>query len=277
MRSGLTRGFDPRLPSNRFVLLMTPVAGIVAGVVTLAVGDGLGVAVQAGFGAGGAGFLAWATTRELHPDRPVLAAVALLLAPWGLLVTRPDLLAAGVGLVVARIVAGTTGRGIQWVDVAWVGTLALVATWRPAAAPVLAVGAVAVLAVAVVSARRRGETAALGMMIAAAAALGPVLADVTIDPVIDALSITGVALGVVALLGPRSVRVGTDRVGGTITPGRVRAARAVVLVSAALGALVVAPATLAPLWASLAGVALRPGAPAAGSQDPEIRSHSRMA
>lgn len=258
MRSGLVRGFDVSIPSNRLVLGGTPVIGAVAGLVTLIVGDGFAAAVGAGIAAGGSGFLAWATTRELHPDRPGLAGMALLAAPWGVLLVRPDLLVAGLVLVVARIVSGTTGRGLRWIDVGWVAGYAALTTGRDAAAVVLGCAAVAILATAAVVPRRRRETIVLGVLVAIAAAAAPAISGALFDPRVTPLLAIGLLAGVVAVGGPSGVATPTDREGGVISPRRVRAARGFATIAAGATAMVVDPATLAPVWAALAATALRP-------------------
>lgn len=258
MFSGLRRGFDLTYASNRFVLFLTPVVGAVAGAVTLIIGDGWGNAVGAGISGGGASFLAWTVARELHPDRPSLAAAAFLAAPWGLLMVRPDLLASAVVLVVTRIVAGTTGRGVGWIDVVWVSGLCGLALWRPAALAALGVGAVAVLAVAAVGEHDRRATATLGVVLAGLAFAAPAVSGAILDPAITPILIGGGLAGVVALFGPRGVASATDDGSRRISRRRVWSARLVATGVAFATSVVADPATLAPVWAALAATALRP-------------------
>ena len=255
-RSGITRGFDLSLPSNRFVLLGTPAAGVVAGVVTLLAGDGPATAVRHGFSAGGATFIAWAVVRELHPDRPVLAALAAVVAPLGLVAGDPDLLAAAVVLLGARVVAGTTGRAMRWVDVAIVGAVAFPVAMRPTGSGVLTSTAIALLAVLPVQDRRRLQLATGAVLVAGLAALGWWGFEAGFDP--DPWSIAAAALGASSLMGPRRVTAGTDRSGGRISPRRVRAARGFALIAAAAAAVGSDPATMAPVWTALAATGSRP-------------------
>ncbi|HEX5631528.1 MAG TPA: hypothetical protein VFY15_07700, partial [Acidimicrobiia bacterium] len=163
-RSGITRGFDLGNAGNRFVLAWTPMAGALAGLVTLVAGDGWSAAVGNGFSAGGAAFLAWAVTRELDPDHPTTAIAAAVIAPLGVLRAGPDLLAAGVILIVARIVAGTTGRGLRWPDLAILGAVAIPVAWRSTGMGVLITATSALAATIPRQSRRRLELTAATLM-----------------------------------------------------------------------------------------------------------------
>ncbi len=256
-RSGITRGFDFGDAGNRFVLAWTPIAGAIAGLVTLVIGDGWGTAIRNGSSAGGAAFLAWAVTRELDPDHPGTAIAAAVVAPLGVLRAGPDLLAAGVILIVARIVAGTTGRGLRWPDLIIVGAVVVPVAWRPTGAGVLVTAVVALTATIPVQSRRRLELAVVTLVVAGAAvvALSRFEAHFTVDP----WMLAPAALGLMALAGPKRVEVGTDREGGVISPRRVGAARLFAWVSAAAaGVGGAATATLGPVWFALAVVGLRP-------------------
>ena len=118
IRSGLGRPLDPALPSNLFVLVAAPLAGIAAGAWRLLAGDPFGDAVWGGILGGGAAFLAWAITRELDPVRPATAALAALSAPWTLLAGDPALLGLAIVLLGSRVAAGTTGYRLYATDAA---------------------------------------------------------------------------------------------------------------------------------------------------------------
>jgi hypothetical protein len=250
---------DLAYPSNRFILIATPVIGSIFGAVALLRSETFGDAVGWGFSSGGAAFLAWTIARELHPDRIWVATVATLVAPLGVLLVRPDLWAAAVVLLVTRAVAGTTGRGMRVADVALLGTVAAIAATRDAGPFVVGVGVVGLLLVARWSERgRRNALAAAGLYVVAAtiSAFFSGISSVSTEGWI-VLGV-GVALGVIAASGPRRVSIGTDRPGGTIDPGRVRAARLIALLSAGLATVAVDPATLLPVWVALGATALRP-------------------
>lgn len=256
LKSGITRGLDVSYPSNRFVLAATPGVGIVAGLATLIAGDGWGAAVANGFSAGGITFLAWTVARELHPDRAWLATVAALVGPFVLLLGEPDLLAAAVVMLTARIVAATTGRPLYWVDVAVVAAVAVPVAVRATGPGVLSVSAVALFAIVPLQDRRRLELVAAAVLLAGLAAYSWTRVDFGFDPAPWAFVAAG--LGAIGLLGPTRVEVGCDREGGVIVPRRVRAARAVALASLVLTATMAPPEALAPAWAGVAVLALRP-------------------
>jgi hypothetical protein len=256
LRSGITRGFDLSYPSNRFVLVVTPAAGIVAGVITLAVGENWAAGFRNGLAAGGATFLAWALGRELHPDRAGVAALAALVAPLGILGVGPDLLAAALLLLGARVVAGTTGRVLRWFDVTLFSIVAGPVAFRASGPGALTMTAVALGVVLAHQQRRRLETAVTVIALAGLAVYSWTRFDFAFD--LDRWFIVPALLGLVPLAGPGRVEVGTDRAGGTVASNRVCAARLYVWISAALAALALEPAALAPVWAALAATALRP-------------------
>lgn len=254
VRSEITRPFDLSLASNRFVLIATPLSGVAAGLVTLAVGDGWALAVRHGFSAGGATFLAWALVRELHPDRLGVAVVAAALAPFGLFLGTPDLLATTVVLLAARLVAGTTGRGLRWADLVIVTAFATSVAMRSTGAGVLTTTAIALFGVLLVQDRHRLDMAIATLIVAGLA----VYAWWDIAVAFDRWTIVPAVLGAFALLGPRRVTSATDRPGGVISPHRIRAARGYTLTAAALAALFSDPSAMAPVWIALAATAMRP-------------------
>lgn len=100
--TNLGRTFDLRLTSNRWLFFASGMAGLIS---LIASGD-LGLAV----GVGGSGFLAWVAGRELDPDHPVAANLAVVAAPlavWQL--GRPSLLAVYLLAVTARVLLRSTG------------------------------------------------------------------------------------------------------------------------------------------------------------------------
>jgi len=250
IRSGITRGFDLSYPSNRFILAATPAAGVVSGMVTLLAGDGWGTAVRNGFGAGGLAFVSWALTRELHPDRVALATVAAIVAPFALLVSEPDLLASATVMIVARVLAGTTGRSIHWFDVALIVVVAAPVAWRPTGPGVLGASAVALAGVILLQDRRRSRLAVASGSLAVLAGFAWWRVDFAVD--VETWMVAVVVFAALAVVGPRRVAVGTDRPGGTVSPRRVQAARGFALIAAAAAATTTDPAAMAPVWVALA-------------------------
>ncbi len=108
-----------------------------------------------------------------------------------------------------------------------------------------------------IQSRRRLELTAAVLILAVAAVVA--LLRLEVDFTLDPWMIGPAALGLVALIGPKRIAVGTDREGGTISPRRVQAARLFAWVSAAAAGIGgAATATLAPVWVALAVVGLRP-------------------
>ncbi|XWX04657.1 hypothetical protein VZO05_03705 [Aggregatilineales bacterium SYSU G02658] len=106
--TALGRAIDPiNYRSNLYIVLLTPAAGIVAGLVTLLNGGDLGAAVAAGFFTAAAVFIAWVYTRDIDPDYNasafLAAAATLVTAPAPLVIISLAALAPMLR-VVSRIV-----------------------------------------------------------------------------------------------------------------------------------------------------------------------------
>jgi hypothetical protein len=253
VRSGNTRALDLGLASNRFVLLATPLAGGVAGLITLTIGDGLDEAVRNGISAGGAVFICWALARELDPDNPWVAVVAAIVAPLGLLITPSDLLAGGLLIVVARVAAFTTGRAPYWIDVLVIAALSIPLVFRHVGPGALLISAMALGVVSTLQDRRRVAILTGAAVTGALGVWAMVRSDWAVE-VTHPILVTGIALGLVALLGPSRVLSPTDRAGGRIPPHRVRLARAIVLFAAVASSLTASPAAMAPVWSAVSAV-----------------------
>ncbi len=250
MASALTRLIDPAHPSNRFVLAVTPLAGAIAGAVTLIAGEGVGAAARSGVSGGGVAFLAWAIGREIDHDRPLTACLAAVVAPWLLLLGRPDLLGSALLLLAVRLVAGTTGRRLIAIDaVALVAGAGLVAT-RPGGPAFAAAGVVALLLVTRYERSTRAITASAAVAMAAVAgsvawwAGRGIRADAPTTPEWIVLAVAMVA-SLAAVASVEEVVTPADEPGAVVHRPRVRWARAVAGV-AGLGAWI---------WIGGAGVA----------------------
>jgi len=258
-RPALGRPFDPSVPSNRYVLVATPAIGTIAGVIALLRSETLFDSARWGFWAAGAAFLAWALARELHPDRTWVATVASLVAPLGVLAGNPSLFAVAVILLVARAVAGTTGRSMRSPDAVLFSAVGIAAGFNLAAPGVLATGAVGMAFVAVKDRRGRTWAVTVALVYLAAAVVTGFMAEAPASTDAEStMLVIGVAFGLVTLLGPDAVEVGADRKGMTIEPKRVRTARAVALLSASAAVITTDPAATLPAFAALAATALRP-------------------
>lgn len=139
--SAIGRPVDPRVPSNRAIIIVCVLA-LAAGATWGGVQGGtLAAAAQGGLSAAVTVFLAWALGRELDPDvnRTAFIAVGFAVAVWAVLGTS-DLWITAVTVALTRIVNRTVGPPAKLTDsaivagvivfaVLWVGhwTLALAA------------------------------------------------------------------------------------------------------------------------------------------------------
>lgn len=245
--SALGRPMDFSLPSNRYA-----VAGAVVG--TLAAWLS-GHRPLSALGVGAAGFVAWATARELDPDDPDAAGAALPLAALAALVGgTPNPLAGGAVLSGLRVLAATVGHAPTAVDVAALagqaGLAALTGERVAALVPGAALGVSSQRADAFRSTPgEAGAVAASGLLPGVRRGQGrSVVADLL---VLAALGVPGV------LSGPDAVRSKCDRSPALVPAERVRLAR--LLAVATLGAGLVAGETrsLGPLASAVLAVGLR--------------------
>ncbi|OFW67445.1 MAG: hypothetical protein A2Z12_03310 [Actinobacteria bacterium RBG_16_68_21] len=271
MASGLTRILDPRLPSNRFILGLTPLAGAIAVLVAHLSGESFGGAVRVGLSAGGVAFLSWAIGREIDPDHPLAACLAAVGAPAFLVLGTPDLLGAALILMAARLVAGTTGRSPIPVDAVVLVVAAGLVASRPVGPPLVAVTAVAMVVAAAVDPPARRVL----LVIVAAAAMAGAMASWLADTGPVAFAVPGGAARAVLIAGSltgglsvlllRRVQAPTDRAsGGTVGSVRVRWARVTVTAAAVAGWLWVGEsgvAAAAAMWSALAGTVVVLAAP----------------
>lgn len=246
--------------TNRFIVLATPVLGLLIGLGALVRGESLGDSAWWGFYGAGAGFLAWAVAVELHPDRPWLAAMATVLAPIGLVWDSAALLVSAAVLLAVRAAAGTTGRSLRFADLVLLVVVAGPTVSSDAAPAALAAGALGLGLSAVWHHHRRGLHVVATCLYLLAAGVSLVLSDDLGLPAQEALWAVGAGavVGLVTLVGPGRVAATTDRTGGEVLAVRVRLARFVTLLAAIGVSLTVHPATVAPLWAALIAIAVSP-------------------
>ena len=194
--SALARPLDPSVPSNALALGASGAAAL-GGLVRGARVGGPRGALRTSLAWGGGALAAWATGRELDPDHPTTAALAIPVAAVGLALGAPSPPVTLATLLVARATAGTVGIGVRPTDVA---ALVLVTT------------------AAVEALRRRGRDG------------GP------LDGPSAGAVLAAVAAAVATVPAART-RSRTDVGGRAVRPGRVGAARALTGVAVALCAL----------------------------------------
>lgn len=236
--SGIGRPVDPRYPTNRALLWILPGILVLGTVVSFARGAGWSGAGLGGLNLALAGFLAWAWTRELAPDRALLAfpAIAVLIIVWVTWGTQ-ELLGPATVLIAMRLVNRSTGKAAEITDTVIVTTGVALLAWFGRGPLGVSAGSALLLdgllpANAGQSARR--HHAILGMLLLA---IG--LAHLTMAPTIPVgvlnwaqVGVAGIAM-VRALAHPPPEAVG-DIDGVVLLPLRVRAAAVLGVAAAAL-------------------------------------------
>lgn len=247
--SALARPLDFSVASNRFAA-----AGLLAGMLAARLsGRGGREALEVGL----AGFLGWATARELDPDHPDTANAALPVAALAALLGGTPNVLAGVGVLSGlRTLAATVGHPVNALDVAALAGQAALAARTGERVAGLVPGAALAL-----SAGRSDPFQAPGSAASAvgAAALLPARQESKGRSVLaDLLALA--ALGLAPLLtAPEAVHSSCDRTPQRVPGERVRRARG--LAAGALGAALLGRQTrsLVPLAAAALVVGLRRG------------------
>ncbi len=230
--TSLARVVDPRYPSNRLVLIGALVAGLAVGAAAL-----LGVDPKAGPVAAAVGvFLAWAIARELDPDHPASAAIAipvslalsLTIGPSALLVSTAVLL----GL---RMTAGTVGTPLRLLDmIGIVGLSAALGTGLIGAA------GVAVMAVGIVISegpewRSFAIAAAAAIAYASVAAVSGIERTLTAPNTAEWVAIGLAVVATLLVVPARTPTSETDRRTGAVVRSRVTVARIIAGLAMLLG------------------------------------------
>lgn len=251
--SGLGRHLDLRYRSNRIAVFGTMLAAALLGGVTWTTSGEIAFFATASTAVGV--FLAWAIARELDPDHPGTAAIAMAAATILALLGPPATAVVAVLLIAIRILVGTVGAPLRPGDLVVLLAAAGYAGSRPegwAAAGAL------VIAVAVAHRQRhRWLPAALGSVALTAALVLSPEADIGLASALSAALITLAVVGAAAAGKPAAVTSTTDFAGQTISADHVIAGRVTAaLVVIATGLLGATATTLAPAVAALAGLAL---------------------
>lgn len=120
--TGLGRSLEPRLGQHRLAIAGAVAAGVVYAAIAAVSGRRLSDALIAAL----AVFIAWAIGRELDPDRSRVGAWAMPIAFVAVIYDIPSALASAVVLIAVRVVAGTIGGRVTWIDVGALGLLGYV-------------------------------------------------------------------------------------------------------------------------------------------------------
>lgn len=262
--TAIGRPVDPTYRTNRIILILTPIAALVAGVLAFMNNNellpALGTAVLVAIGT----FLTWALAREIDPDHEWSAFVSTALYWLGmLLLGQPTIALLALALmmismrIVSRIVGPAAKIGDSVMMLVLIGLVAFVDVW------VLAlVGVAALLMDGLMSnpVRRHLLFALLGLAIVGAKLL---LQDVGQPAALDAPYLLGVIVIGIAysatILATRSLECGCDLPDYDLDVRRVRAAMVLALLVGIVAAVWggnQGVLQLLPLWAGMLGTAL---------------------
>lgn len=123
----LPRPLDPiNYRTNLAILILTPLAGVLAGAVTLFHSGDLGQAVTAGFFVGASAFIAWIIAREADPEYDYSAFLASFLAVV-FYQGRVDILPLVAIMMLMRVVNRIVGPPANWIDSLTVTIVTLIA------------------------------------------------------------------------------------------------------------------------------------------------------
>lgn len=261
--SHLGRAVDPRYPSNRLIVVLATLAGVLVGLGEQANGLRLGEAAPRAVSAAFVVFLAWAVARELDPDVNFSATVAAVLA----FVAYVGLGSASLWpvlalMMLARICNGVVGLPPLVVDYGY--TLAVVALALGSGMGVVAwIGVAVLLYQASIGNHRWVALGAAGV----ALAMGGYALTQTVERegaagVLIGAGVIG-ALAVPALLHASAALTSMDDLNrAPLKREAVRIGQGVIWAGAGLLAVWMGSrgvVALTPLWAALAGVVVRWG------------------
>ena len=201
-------------------------------------------------------FLAWAIARELDPDHPGTASIAMVAATIFALLGPPATAVVGVLLIAIRILVGTVGVPLRPGDLLVLIAAAGYAGSRPEGWA--AAGALVIAAAVAHRRRHRWLPTTLGGVALTMAVVVSPGASIGLAAPLPVALIAFAVVGAAVVGRPAAVASTTDVAGQPISADRVTAGRATAaLVVIATGLLGVAAAALAPVFAALAGVTLR--------------------
>ena len=265
--SNLWRVLDPRVLSNRLIMLFAAAVTIGMGVYRLANGSSPTDAAIQAVGTGVFTVLAWALGRELDPDHNLPAYVAAVLGVLAvLLLGMPNLLLTGAVVAMLRMVNRTTGLPARVTDSLALVVLVGVIVARDGFWVIGPVVAAAFLLNALLPQpdRPNGYFFALLTLLVTGAAVALFPASewtLRFDaPLGGSIAMAALVYLVIVLRDPTRLQSVGDWTGRPLNHPRVQAAQLLALVAALAVLLwdyVFGLMALSPLWAAIVGVILR--------------------
>jgi hypothetical protein len=254
IRSGIGRPLDPRLGSNRIAIAGALLGTVLALILQWNNGESVSIFAAGAMGVGV--FLAWAIARELDPDHPTSATIAVIIAAGAIAFGPFAAGAAAVAMLGARVMAGTVGTHLRPADIVVLTAAAAYAGTQPEA---WGAAALLIAAVLVARPRRAGAIAAIFAVstVAGAALTGATPAPGAPTPLTIALIVTTIVATAISYPA-RRIASSTDTGRSPISTTRVTIARVAVASAVVVGSLLGADGAqgMAPATAALVGVAL---------------------
>ena len=253
-QSGIGRPLDPRLASNRIAVAGGLLGTVLALLLQWTNGESMNIIAAGAMGVGV--FLAWAIARELDPDHPSSATLAVAIAAGAIAFGPFASGAVAVAMLGARVMVGTVGAHLRPADIVVLSLAAAYAGTRPEA---WGAAALVIAGVLVARPRRAGAIAAIFAVstVAGAALTGATSAPGAATPLTIALIVATIVATAISYPA-RRIESSTDTGRSPISTTRVTMARVGVAAAIVVGSIVGADGAqaLAPAMAALVGVAL---------------------
>ena len=256
--SSLSRVVDPRYPSNRLAIAGAAATAMIVGVAGL-----VGIDVASGpFTAAVGVFLAWAIARELDPDRPASAAIAIPLSVVLFLVLGPASLLVSTGVLLGtRIAAGTVGTSLRPLDIGGI----IVISGLLGTNLIGATGVTAMVVGGLVGERHRSRAIVIALAAAAAFTVVGIVSDIertgAAPSTTASIVLVATVISVLVVIPAPPPTSSADRHTGILLRWRVTVARGVAGLAVVAGFVLVGGTGIAALaataTAALAGTAIR--------------------
>lgn len=261
--TALARPLDPSYFTNRLILVLTPLLGVLAGVVTLIQSNDITQAFFAGLYMGASVFFAWVITREIDPDHDYAAFLAVAIVTIVTFFFSPTAIdwLGLIGLMMAsRVVNRIVGDPCSLGDTVIIIVLSALVVFFALTPSFVLILAFALIFDGILEQPVRRHLM-VGIVVFLAGIVGLAVVQPDFDIIIpDAPTFMWFGLGVVyavAIWQTRTIGCQTDK-GGIVSVRRVQATMLLPLIAGAL-ALLTSPWTLVallPIWSAMLAVPL---------------------